>query len=71
LVIKSDGECRVTKKIRSDSLKANEVAYCLHIEIPPGWGETIGDINLELPAGEFKVSIEDKRPITGDYIKTH
>lgn len=47
LVIRADGTARVTT--RWPSLRTDEVAYRLRIEIPAGWGRIAGNIDVTMP----------------------
>lgn len=47
LIVRADGTCRVTT--RRPSLRQDEVAYRLNVNVPDAWGKVKGDIDITLP----------------------
>lgn len=47
LIISAAGEARITT--RRPTLRRDEVAFRLNIDVPKGWGRVIGDLNVQLP----------------------
>ena len=57
LIIRAGGECRITS--RYPHLRYDEVAFRLHVTVPPMWGMISGDINLTVPEGAISVDVPE------------
>lgn len=58
LIVGANGEMRVTKRLLSNSVRSDQVAFRVVVNVPDGWGKVRGIVEFAMPEPPSQASIE-------------